>query len=175
MTIGFDIDNTLVHSSVMINEFYKDYPDKLEGDSYTEMPERDRKKFLDIYLLELFKNVSLMDKVKEVFDYLHSKNHRVVIITRRGHEEPEEVYEITKEYLKRHNLKYHALHFNALNKGEVCALENVLLFVDDHISNLINCEQHGVKGVKFGGNKDPRFKTVYNWDELFEIIKEEGF
>ena len=44
MTIGFDIDNTLVHSSVMINEFYKDYPDKHEGDSYTEMPERDRKK-----------------------------------------------------------------------------------------------------------------------------------
>ncbi len=175
MTIGLDIDNTLVHSTDMINEFYKNYPDKHEGNCYKEMPERERKKFLDIYLLELFEKVQLMDKVKEVFEYLHSKNHRIVIITRRGYEEPEEIKKITIDYFKRHNLKYHEIYFSAINKGEICQKEKVDLFVDDHILNLISSEQYGTKAIKFGGNPDTRFKTVYNWDQLFEVIKEEGF
>ncbi len=175
MTIGFDIDNTMIKNIEMCNMFYQNYPDKHPGNSYLEMPEMERRKFLDIYLPEIFKNSILMDNVKEVFDYLKSKNHRIIIITRRGHGEDFSVIEITKEYFKKKQLHYDEIYFKVTNKGEVCFKENVELFFDDHDFNLDSCHNYGIKSVKFGGEKHKKFDIVHDWYELLEYIKKEGF
>ncbi len=176
MTIGFDIDNTMTNTKEQANFYYKDYEFKEDGDSYTKMPEEKRRKFLDKYVLEISENASLKEGVKEVFDYLNSKGHKIVLITKRGFEEPAELHDITVKYLAEHKLKYDKLFLAIDEKGPLAKEEGITHFFDDHLFNLDSVDECGVKGVLYGyKERNTKYDSVQSWSELLEYIKKEGF
>lgn len=175
MKIGIDIDNTIVNNKQVINKYYNEFSGKENGACYTEMPEEKRRKFLDLYLLNIFREVELYDGVKEVFDYLNNQKHQIYIITRRGYQEHEDTEKITIEYLKKHNLKYHEIYFEVLQKGKLCRKLDVPILIDDHDFNLYDALKNGVTAIKFGGTINGDFYNFDNWNDLLIFLKEKGY
>ena len=83
MTIGIDIDDTLVSTSESFDELVKKYNldfQKKFKDTWTE----EEKKFIfDNYLKETLMSAKLKENAKEVISYLNNLGYKLVIITAR--------------------------------------------------------------------------------------------
>lgn len=171
MRIGIDIDNTITNTSLMCETLYFKHS---KGKHYKDASLNERKLFLDKYLLDIMKKVSLKDGVIEAFDYLNKNKNIIILITRRGYLEDNKVKEITLNYFKQYGLKYDKIYFEILDKGIIAQKEKIDLFIDDHLFNLDSCFNKGIKVIEFG-DEESNYLKVDNWDTLLDIIKKEGF
>ncbi len=113
-----------------------------------------------------------------------SKRYELFIITAR----PPEAEEVTKKLLKHFqtdknkswNMIFKKLHFTGtvdgknhiITKAEVCKNENIDIFIDDHINNVINVSLTGIPSILLDQpwNKDEvlpnNVKRLYSWEEI---------
>ncbi len=176
MVIGFDVDNTMVDSAGIVNEIFLKSEYKKYADNFKMLPRDIYVDFVKKYLLDFKKNEKLHKGVKEVFDYLNLKGHKIIIITRRGYLEDSKVIDITLNNFKKWNLKYDKVFFEVENKGKVAKSEGVNLYVDDHVFNLDSIKKAGINALMFGNKeKDHDYDFVYSWEELLTYIKKKGY
>ncbi len=174
MTIGFDIDNTITNSKECAIRYYRKYiSNGQKGDMYFEN-EKKKQKFFDKYLLDILREVTIKDNVIDVFNYLKENNHKIILITKRCFNEPEEIKELTLKYLEENKLIYDKIYFKVQNKGLIAKNEGINIFFDDHVDNLESLKNSGIKAIKFG-DKEKDFENVESWNELLDYIKKEGF
>jgi uncharacterized HAD superfamily protein len=175
MTIGIDIDDTITNSSELIIEYAKKYfasddinliNDLLHGNNITSKMTA----FYDKYLLKLLSSYSIKESVKDVIDRLRLKGHKIILISARGYKVKVGQIKVTKDYLKKHNIKTDKMIFKARDKVKACLENNVDLMIDDSVKVLENLKSSGINTLLFTSISNKDIKTnitrVESWLEL---------
>lgn len=178
MTIGIDIDDTMTNTSESYIKYAKRYFNStdivlinniLHGTNITsEMMD-----FYDKYLLEILSKVSLKENVKEVIDELREKGHKIILISARGKVRAGQI-KVTRDYLKKFNIKVDKIIFKSIDKLNACIENNIDLIIDDSVKVLEDLKNNGIGVLLFSSISNKTFKTdikrVNNWIELEEYI-----
>ena len=182
MTIGIDLDNTLVDTQTKMYEFIysderkEDLLKNIEalttGNTKNEMV----KYFYKKYATKIFETAELIIGTKEAIDYLVKTGHRVVFITLRG--DKNKMYassEIaTIKYLEEHKIPFSNIIFNSKNKVQDCKTEKIDIMLDDSLRTIARISKTSIKGVLFNPSGRPNYgcSQVANWQEFIDMIKE---
>lgn len=181
MTIGLDIDDTMTNSSELIEKYAKDYfssynLELINSILHAKVIEGELLDFYNIYLPEMMEKYQLKDYVKEVIDRLRAQGHKVIIITARGYTVQKGLIDITKEYLKKHDIKFDDIVFRAFDKSDICLKYNVDIMIDDSISVLEKVKNNGIKTLLFTSVNNQKIHTnidrVDNWLDLEKYINQ---
>ena len=180
MTIGIDIDNTLVDTQSAMYDFI--YADERKTELLENIKELENgntkhpivKYFYKRYAIEIFKNAKLINGAKEVLLEIANKGHRIVFITLRGNKES--FYcgseEITIDFLKAHNIPYSDIVFNSKNKMEICSRKKVDIMLDDSIRVISRLNSTHTKGILFNRKNKPNYGVtqVHSWEEFLNYL-----
>lgn len=179
MRIGIDIDDVLVDTSKIMKEYIikldnnVDIADHMEEIMRGEIPNHIISRFIDNNIINIIDNAQIKPNAKEVLERI-SKNNEIVFVTSRGEERFKGSENITLNYLKRNNIKYDGIIFNAFDKAKICKDNNLDVLVDDSVKLCEEAEKEGIRSIVFTSivNKDIKtnVKRVDNWLELEKII-----
>ncbi len=179
MRIGIDIDDVLVDTSKLMKEYIikfdnnGDIADHMEEIMRGDIPNSIISRFIDNNIINIIDQVQIKPNAKEALERLN-KNNKIVFVTSRGEERFKGSENITLNYLKRNNIKYDGIIFNAFDKAKICKDNNIDVLVDDSVKLCEEAEKEGIRSIVFTSivNKDRKtnVKRVDNWLELEKII-----
>ena len=178
MTIGIDLDDTLIETTKTGNEYLKEFVTDNSITDYHDLDKDEYLRFYGMYLYDIQKCAPLKKGALEVLNYLHSKNIKIVIITARGTLGFGESIPVTLDYLKDHNVIYDKIIFKKNHKAASAKQEKIDLMIDD--SN-INCEKLARDHIHTIYLKDAPsldieeneyLKVLYNWGEIYRYIEQ---
>lgn len=170
MKIGIDFDNTLVNTKELSKKYLDEYLPNNNLDSYHDLPLDKSLDFFNKFHIEITNNLKLKDGVKEAFAYFEKNNIETVLITARGGNGVESIIEPTKDFFKKHNLKFNKLVFMTDVKGNACLENKVDLFIDDLETVLEEVNEKGVNVLLFG-DKSTKFDYALNWNEVINYLE----
>lgn len=164
MTIGIDIDDTLVSTSESFDELVKKYNldfQKKFKDTWTE----EEKKFIfDNYLKETLMSAKLKENAKEVISYLNNLGYKLVIITARGNNHCDGIEEFTKRFIEQEKINICEFHFGEYKKSDLAKKLNLDLMIDDSVYVCNNMKKENIECILFGD----KIKT---WKDVLEYIE----
>lgn len=179
MKLGIDIDDVLVDTSKLMLDYIKninnneDILNHMEEIMRGEIPDNIVSKFINSNIANILDNVQLKPNAKKVLEKLE-KNNEIVFITSRGDKKIKGTEEITLNYLKKNNIAYKKIIFNAYNKAKICKENNIDILIDDSVKLCEEAQKEGIKTILFTSivnkNKQTNIKRVNNWLELEKII-----
>lgn len=179
MRLGIDIDDVLVDTSKLMGEYInkikdnEDIKNHIEEIMRGEIPDNIISKFINSNIANILDNVQIKPHAKEVLEKLE-QNNEIIFVTSRGDEKFKGTENITLNYLKRNNIKYNGIIFNAYDKAKVCKENNIDVLVDDSVKLCEEAKKAGIKSIVFTSivnkNKQTSVKRVDNWLELEKII-----
>ena len=164
MRIGIDFDNTIADTWSAIKHLCP------HRDSYYELTKDEDMNIAKNYLVNLTMDTKLIDGVKKAFDYLHSIDVDIFLITARGIANPE-IINVTKNYLEDHGIFFDYYIFREDKKSKVCLENKIDLLIDDNENVLNEVTSHGINVLKFG-TKSNKYDYVLSWDDAVKYIKE---
>ena len=135
----------------------------------------DGERFIEKYFIQVSEIVNIMPGAKEVINLLKKDNHRLIIISSRGHDNIE-MQRIAEKRLEKENLKFNKYYWKVLDKLQICLKEKIDIMIDDNYSvckelsdNLINTLYlRDVKKKKLEENK--YLKEVNSWGEIYRYV-----
>lgn len=175
MRIGIDIDDTITETSHLIkcileennltnqsNDF--DSYSKLELDSFEDL--------IRANVDEVLSRCPIKPNAKEVIKYLKEKGNKIFLITSRSNYYSPNVYQITIDYLKSHDIEYDELLFGYEEKKEICLEKKLDIMVDDSKRIIESLKNTKIDAIIFDAvyNKDYEGKRVNNWLEIKNYI-----
>lgn len=182
MNIGIDIDDTLTETSEFLTPYVAEYFSldadylKKNGIFYCSLPEdfRDKEKeFGKATFGRVLLNVPLKEGAKEITDKLRAEGNRIVIITARDGSIYDEPFEFTARQLSKLGIGYDKL-VCAFDKRRVCIDEQIDLFIDDSIDNLMAAESAAGEVLLFNSavnNAEATyFRRVSSWQDIYDFI-----
>lgn len=183
MRIGIDIDDTICDSWNTIIPIISDYFKINEQ----EIRNSDKAYFevLNCSLDEWYKFVrekfellapyfELKENAVNIINKLKEEGNKIIFVTARSNNGYSDPYKISYDYLTINNIKFDKLIVNGYDKGKICKQESIDLFIDDNINNCQNISSYGIDILLFDANFNRKcndFKRVYNWNEVYEYIK----
>ncbi|MBE6154229.1 MAG: hypothetical protein E7163_01460 [Firmicutes bacterium] len=166
MVVGIDIDDTISDTSLSAAKYLTKYNNKVLD--YHNLSLEDYDEFAKLYIENIMSEAPLKEGVKEAFEYLHNKEYTIIIITARNLKYSDNIYDITKEYLKTNRLKYDKILFDREKKGLDANNLGVDIFIDDKERVLDDVSKYGIDCIRITRDKNSKHKTFINW---FDIIK----
>ena len=181
MTIGIDLDDTLIETTKTGNKYLKEFITDNSITDYHDLSKDEYLKFYKVYLYDIQKCAPIKKDALKVLNYLHSKNIRIVFITARGTLGFTDSIPITLEYLKNHNVIYDKIIFKKNHKSASARKEHVDLFIDDKERVLDEIKRLGIRTLRFTEkNESSNHDTVSSWldakkyiDNLIGEVKDE--
>jgi uncharacterized HAD superfamily protein len=179
MVIGLDIDDTITNSSELVMEYAKKYFNSTNEDYtnsilHAETIDGELLDFYYKYLLELMKNYTLKENVKDVIDRLKLKGHKIIVITARAYTVQAGLIEITIDYFEKHNIVVDKMIFKSIDKLNACLENKVDIMVDDSISVLNTLKNTNIKTLLFSSvnnkNQETDLIRINSWLELEKYI-----
>lgn len=171
MTIGIDLDDTLIETTKTGNKYLKEFITDNSISDYHDLSKDEYLSFYRMYLYDIQKCAPLKKDALKVLDYLHSKNIRIVFITARGTLGFTESIPITLEYLKDHNVIYDKIIFRKNHKSAAAKKESVDLFIDDKERVLDEIKRVGIKTLRFTEKcEQSNHDIVSSWGEAKKYI-----
>lgn len=193
MNIGIDIDDTMSNTFEMSFPIAKEYAKKLFGkeiknEDYTQVDSynyietvlgidgENIERFWKENLVTLFKTVEPKENVSEVINKLKDEGHKIIIITARWNEDYCDSENLSKEWLKKYNIKYDKIYIGAESKIEIAIKEKLDLFIDDSIKNCREVTENNIKcylfesKVNIQNEESNNFEIVRSWNEIYEKI-----
>lgn len=191
MNIGIDIDGVLTNyereqldygTKMCVDE---GWPIEIDLSKYNETEvfnwnQEQVNKFWNKYIIKYFKETPVRKFAPEAIEKLRQEGHKIYLITARDHYgmPPEylgEEQQITKDWLKRNNIKYNKIIFET-EKLEPCRENQIDVMIEDSPSNIQELSKH-IKVIKFDCqyNKDVNNEnviTAYSWYHIYNIINE---
>ena len=196
MNIGIDIDDTMSYTFEKVFPIAKEYVKRLfgkeiENEDYTQVDSynyietvlgldgKDIENFWRENLVNLFKTVEPKENVSQVINKLKDEGHKIIIITARWNEEYCNSENLSKEWLKKHNIPYDKIYIGAESKKEIAVQEKLDLFIDDSIKNCREITNENIKCLLFASKvnlkneESKNFEIVKSWDDIYRKISEE--
>ena len=187
MRIGIDIDDTLIDSCDVVEEYAykhsKEYGDgsvilnnidKILRGNFTEKEMTD---FFNDYACEMGSKQKVKKNAKEIIDRLKDEENSIYIITARSDRFYKDVNKYVKEFLDENNIKYDKIITSCFYKVDVCKNEKIDIMFDDAIDTCESLCNNGIDAVVFNSklniSKDTKCKRVNSWDEVYNYIKGE--
>lgn len=182
MRLGIDVDDTITNTYEClikaIAEYYKiDYNKLLSRNlKYNYFFDKEEfpnyKHFLVDNLSDISPTVTIKADAIEFLSKLHEQGNEIIIITARHCNEYNDPYNITFNYLNKHKIPFDKIIVGVLDKAQVCADENIDLFIDDNISNCEKVIESGIDTLLFDAryNGESDLKRVYSWKDVYNIV-----
>ena len=175
MRIGIDIDDTITETSgliqqVLVENNLLDKSSDFDYYSKDELVDFDR--LIRENIEEVLTNCPIKKNAKEVINYLKSKGNKIYIITARSNYYSKNVYQITIDYLKKHEIEYDELLFGYEEKKDICLEKKLDVMFDDSKRIIGSLKDTKVEEILFDAsyNKDYDGKRVNNWLEVKDYI-----
>lgn len=188
MKIGIDIDNVISNfNEVLLNEYIK-HDKELRNTGiinkdaeyirrgmfdWTKAEEQD---FYQNNIERIAKSLGVIDDAKEYIDKLKANGHYIYIITGRDNGEYTDPYNMTKQWLKNHDIYYNELiltdAYDDHAKSKICIENNIDIMIDDSVRICEDCIHSGINTILMDTpyNKYSDIKRVNNWKEIYEYI-----
>ena len=175
LNICVDIDGTMTDPYYFMPYFNKYFNKDLSQDDCTthridELYELHREEMDIFYEKEgehMHRNATILPKVKEVFDELINY-HNLHIVTARS----ERMAEITKEWLKKHDIPEVQLHsLGSYYKVDKAKELNCDVFIEDNPQNSLEIAESGIKVLLMDTNYNKTLShkniiRVQNWNDI---------
>ena len=182
MTIGIDLDDTLVNTRDLLKENWKKYIEENKIVEFTsELPDdinRFGNKIIDTFWDQYREEMaypSLIEGAKEVINKLHEEGAKIIIISFRKGKYITDPYMLTKNWLDRHGIHYDKIYVDTGSKVDECVENEVNLFIDDKESHCEDVSGAGIDVLLFTNqynHAENRFKRVDSWYDVEKYIKE---
>ncbi len=189
MKIGTDIDNVLSNFNEELLKAFLEHDKELrntgiinkEADYIMKGMFDWSKEEIDSFyygnLEKIAKNLKPLDKAPEYIKKLKDDGHEIYIISGRNSKEYSDPYQITIDWLKKYDIPYDKLiltdAYNSVEKGKICADNNIELMIDDSstVCNAVkNCGIDYLLMDTLYNRKKGNLKRVHNWQEIYEYI-----
>lgn len=183
MRIGIDIDDTICDTF----DFVLPYCCKYYGVDYEKAISQklslqyfiDNYGYFDFakkYYGKIIPYVPLKKDVVKYINKMKKRGHQIIFLTARSNRGYDNPYQLTYDYLIKHNIPFDTLITDAKEKGTVCRDEEIDIYIDDNIKECMAINKEGVKVVLFDtrfnhDNKD--FKRIKNFKQFYKFIKKE--
>lgn len=184
MRIGFDIDDVITDTSGSMKEYIIKYDengelmanieDIMRGDASTPFIEN----FFVEHFLEIAKNAKIKENAVRVIKKLFDSGNEIYLITARGEKRKifHDTEALTLEYLKKNNISYTDIIFNAIDKAKLCVDNHIDLMIDDSIKHCEEVRNKNINSILFTSVVNKSLPTtvtrVNNWLELEEKIEQ---
>lgn len=189
MILGIDIDDTITRTTEQTDIFAKEYTEKVLNrefsinlDTYDPMwvqaaygwTKEDEKGFWNLYYEKDMDMVKPKENAIEVINELY-KNHEIILITARWDYESGIIKKITEDWLERHDVHYHKLFINHVDKRKISMENNIDLFIDDSLKTCREIESIGIKTLLMTSRRTDKIDVgsiikVNSWDEILQKI-----
>lgn len=190
MNIGIDIDDTLTNTYELAFNYAEEYTvNELKKEIQYVNRERIRNRFTqnfhgwseeedrafwDKYYEIIVKNVRIKPFAKEVIDKLRDEGDCIYFITARHISEKFDIEEVTRTWLKKHEIEYKGIYLNISDKAKVIKNNNIDFFIDDNITNCLNVLETGIKTCIMDGLINCNFynekiERIYSWPHLYQV------
>lgn len=191
MNIGIDIDGVLTNFEREVLDYAnkisveENWPIKVNLNEYDETKafnwnDEQAEKFWNKYLMKYFTETPARNFAPEVIDKLKKEGNKIYLITARNDygmpkEHLGEVQNITKEWLKKQNIKYDEIIF-ATEKLQPCIENKIDVMIEDSPDNIETLSSQ-IKVIKFDCQYNKHISgdnitTAYSWYHIYKIIKE---
>ena len=172
MRIGIDIDNTITHTRESVFKYKRRSRFKHNKGYYLDWDKKDQDEFLKEYVEDIQMNAKVKEGAPEVIEKLHNLGHKIILITYRNNILNDNLIDNTKKYLKKNNIYYDDILFNALEKGKICKYNKIDLLIDDSPVNIESVKNAGIKYLVYPMFYNKKlFPRVNNWYEVLDYIK----
>lgn len=189
MRIGIDIDNVI---SSFDNELLKEYlkHDKTlrntgiinENADYIrrgmfDWTEEEEKAFYNENIERIATNLKPIHNAKKYIDKLKEDGNEIYIITGRDNGEYSNPYDMTINWLNKHEIHFDRLiltnAYDKQAKADKCVKNNIDIMIEDSTSNAINIKQIGIRVLHMRtrfNQKSEEFEGVSSWKEIYSKI-----
>ena len=191
MRIGIDIDDTMTDIKEKLTKAAIKYAKSLNkdiqnidnndivdiynnGNIYQKLfnfNHEELKCFLGPIQEEITNNAVPRENCAKVINDLHKDGHEIYIVTARDNEFHNDPYLYSKVWLEQNKIYYDELIVNTRDKRIACLENNIALLIDDNISNCLNVTNVGIDAIIIGNKNNNTIKTVDNWQEIYDYIK----
>ena len=171
MRIGIDIDDTLTKTSEIFPKKMKEYRKKYH--LKWQLSNEQFHHFTKEYGSEIYLNVKEKKHAIAVIQKWISEGHEIYFITARSNKDIPNAQKFTIEYLKKRNIEYKEIVFDAYNKYFASKKFNLDIYIDDQEKMLDTFPPKDAYLIRFVPNKKvtSKYKTVTNWKEIEKIVE----
>ena len=189
MILGIDIDDTITKTTEQTDIFAKEYTEKVLNrefsinlDTYDPMwvqaaygwTKEDEKGFWNLYYE---KDMEMLEPKEDAIESINElyKNHEIILISARWDFESGIIKKITEDWLERHDVHYHKLFINHVDKRKISMENNIDLFIDDSLKTCREIESIGIKTLLMTSRRTDKIDVgsiikVNSWDEILQKI-----
>lgn len=184
MRIGIDIDDTVSKTNACIRQYAFQYDKNvLKGKGYRDKDafyfkdmfywtDEDINSFMDLVRTgDLFIDLTPVEDSVSYINKLYDEGNEIYFITRRKN--TENMLKVTKTWLSNNKYKYHKLIMGMDEKGNICKIENIDLFIDNDIRHVNEVLNQGIDAILMADdyNSDVTgVKRVLSWKEAYDYI-----
>lgn len=138
----------------------------------------EKKEFIEKYYKNILKEVRVKEYASEILRKLKQEENQIYFITARitGIKNTDTI-KLTEEWLKKNDIPYDEIIFDAQDKLAVCKEKKIDVFIDDSLENCKMVQQENrisflMDSIMNRNIDDNTIKRVHNWKEVYENIKE---
>lgn len=169
MTIGIDIDNTLVNTDLCVYNTLKKQ-NVLKNIDINNLTANDITMYQD-YIEDIILNDPFYENAIDVVNYFKTKNIKIIIITARNNKYSDKMDDLTINFLKNNGLVYDKIIFDQSSKLEACKNNMVDLFIDDTEEVLDEIKAYGIKTIRFGKKENlSNHLIIDNWLDIKKYV-----
>lgn len=178
MTIGIDLDDTLVNTRDLLKENWKKYIEENKIVEFTsELPDdinRFGNKIIDTFWDQYREEMAyppLKEGAKEVIKDLKEKGYKLVIITSRPKIKYNNLIKRLNAYLEDNDIIIDQIILDAFDKGQAMMDNNIDLIIDDDLYHIKRATECGKKGILLNENNNYDGYIANDWYKVTDIIE----
>lgn len=179
MTIGVDIDDTLINTRSVQKLLWREYVQNNHNSKYSEKLPSNINQFGDEYInifWDTYRHILATKprfkmNASRVIATLRLLGHKVVIVTSR----PKEKYNSLDDWLKQHQIIVDAIYMDIRNKAEFMVEENIDLLIDDDVNHCMAAIKLNKKAILFNKNKNYTGLQVTSWNSVLKVISKRDY
>ncbi len=178
MRIGIDIDDVVydVYSKIvpMLCDYFGIDDDQfnLNNLDYCDTDDIDHRHYLVDSFIKVVNDFEVKENCVMVLQKLKKAGYEIIFITARSDGNLGDAYQVTKNNFDRDGIIYDKIIVNAKDKGQICMIEEINIFIDDAIKHTERVKLLGIDTVLFDMpyNKHIDIKRVENWNQIHDYI-----
>lgn len=190
MRIGVDIDNVLSKFNERLLEEYLLHDKELRNTGIInpnaeyirrgmfDWSKEEEEKFYSENIERMANTFEAIENASKYINKLRNEGNEIYIISGRANGEYTNPYDMTVNWLNKHNISYDKLiltnAYNAHEKTEVCLQYNIQFIIDDSTRVCIDAKKYGITPLLMDtpyNRKINDIKRVNSWEEIYNFIK----